>query len=234
MRILATDEANLFVDEFFLFQFKVLKVLVINAQNENKITFQEMYPASTQPLTNITNEHVVLTQPLTSITNEHGACSKTVMPSKVLGDMPIKHSIESQIQSSQGTRSASVPPSLGEASIRQPVATQIQSCQASTSRAESVPPIRTSRDLPNNFEFPSAKLSPFTFRAINDPLSKLKPIELKEVINVLFTEMFEITGLYPSSSQYLLGVDSILRKYRHLEVINGKSGRVRNLNINSH
>jgi hypothetical protein len=37
--------------------------------------------------------------------------------------------------------------------------------------------------------------------------------------------MLPLTGLYPKSQMYLLGVDSIFRQWRHLLIINGKCDR---------
>lgn len=113
-------------------------MIVINAQNENKITYQEMYPASTQV-------------PLTNITNVSAEC----VNSSSVSDTP----------TTQVSRASSVSQSLLS--------------------------LRNSRDWPNNFEFPSSKLSPLLFKTLNDPLCNLKPIEIKELINVLFTSMLE-------------------------------------------
>lgn len=96
---------------------------------------------------------------------------------------------------------------------------EIQSTQAS--RASSVLPLRSRRGWLKIFEVPTAKQSTLLFKTFNDPLCNLKPAEIKELINVFFTYILEITGLYPSSCQYLL-----VKKYRHLEQINGKNGRV--------
>jgi len=78
---------------------------------------------------------------------------------------------------------------------------------------------------PPLFEFPVSNISPILKQILQDASIELRPNEVKEIIEVLFQKMLPLTGLYPKSQMYLLGVDSIFRQWRHLLIINGKCGR---------
>lgn len=189
-------------NEYYEFQFKILKLEIINAQNQDKLTYQDLYPPSTQqPVFNeITNQRLenVSMLPLPEVE----ICSSQV-----------------QASSSQNQTFFNLEPSLNAAHNNQ-VRRVVED------RAASLPPIRENRQWPTNFEYPSHRLSSLTLKALSDPAIKLRQNEIKEVVQVLFTVMIDITGLYPSSCQYLLVVDSIVRRYRQLEEIDGKNGRV--------
>ena len=79
---------------------------------------------------------------------------------------------------------------------------------------------------PNNFMFPSNDLSELTKLVLKDIDCKLRPVEIKELVTVLFNKMLPFTNSYPKSRHYILGVASIFVKYPHLNLINGKEGNV--------
>lgn len=88
-------------------------------------------------------------------------------------------------------------------------------------------PTTPRRNWPASFEYPVSSLPPLLTRTLSDPLIQIRNTEAKEIIFGLFNKMLPITGLYPSSREYLLGVDSIFKMWKHLLVINGNDGRVR-------